>query len=355
LNEADQDDQLGGVARPARLWSGEERARLGALVERNGTALGLLEKAAAAPGSTFHIPYEKGADAELPDFIVVIRTARLAEAAAKYALVAGDSSAYLAAVRALDGISTALCREPILVTALVSYAVERMSLRVLADYLDAGYPEREVLATLHESSTKARCVDSLDRSFRGELLFVHHGVSNSDGRARPWADTREPLTATLLREFWFATVHDLGLAAYFDAKLRELDALDLTWIEYANLHESGDLRPRGRRGIAGVYDLIAPNLIEIVGRSKAMGTSRRLGIAALEVATQRRASGAFPPSLELSETPYAGEVPVYTVHGDWAEVAAPESERLYEERQPPPNEQSRIVFRWRIPVPAPSE
>ncbi len=357
LNRVDRDAELGGIARPARLWSAEERARWAALVERNGRALELLERAATAPGSTFNIAYEEGVDAELPDFMVVLQTARLAEAAAKSAFLAGDEEGLLTALRALDGISAALCREPILLTALLSGGVERMSLRVVADYLDAGYPMGAVLANLRESLARDRCEDSLDRSFRGELLAFHDQVSHPilDGRGRPWADTSEPLSATLLREFWFVTLHDLGVAAYVEAKLRDLDSLDVTWTEYASLHESGVLKPFGPRIVVAVYDLMTPNLIELVGRAKGMDTSRRLAAAALDVATQRLASGAFPASLELFETPYAGEVPVYTVHGNWAEVAAPESERLYNERQPPPNEQSRIAFRFRIPAPAPPQ
>lgn len=102
--------------------------------------------------------------------------------------------------------------------------------------------------------------------------------------------------------------------------------------------------------------IVAPNMVEAVGKARAVETSRVLAAAALELARLWSDTGRFPDTLELGPTPYTGEVPVYTRGDGWAEVAAPESEAFHRSRQASPTEcrPAPPLFRFRVEVPTPA-
>ncbi len=348
LEDAAGNDLLVGAWRPASHWSPADRDRLCAVVARSEEARDYLARAAATRDSNFGVRYEEGPHAEMPDFIAILRVARLEEAAGKCALLDGDDERFLMAARSVERVRIALCQEPVIIFAVVSNAADRMALRLAADYLEAGYPDQGVLAALREQAASRECEGSLERSLEGEALYFHNSLPRIESLG---ADSSEPLSATVFRELRHAPFRDWGASAAIEAWLRTFDALDLTGVEIQQLEDSGAFKPGGPGFAPQIYDLLRPNLIPAIAKWKATATSRQLAAVALETAAERLASSAFPPSLELFATSYAGEMATYTAQAGWAEVAASESERLYNERHPT-NEQSGVLFRFRITAPA---
>jgi hypothetical protein len=149
------------------------------------------------------------------------------------------------------------------------------------------------------------------------------------------------------RSWWTAPARPLAEAALLEEHVHVVAGLDLPYSEYLRRSEDGVFRPTA---------IIAPGIVEAVGKAQAVETSRVLAVTALELARRWSDTGRFPDSLELGPTPYRAEVPVYTRGDGWAEVAAPESEAFYRSRQASPIEcrPAPPLFRFRVELPTPA-
>lgn len=337
--------ELGG--RPLAEWSPAGLREASSAIAARAEALQLLARANEAPASTFGIEYERGGGAAIPDFVPILRLARLASLAARTALAEGDEEAFERNLRSVEAIAAALCAESMLVAEILGNAVDRMWLQGVADYLAAGYPDGELTARVQEAVEPGPCAGALRRAFRGEALLLHAASSMEGFAYRP---RRPPALAQRLQGLWHAPWENLVRAALLDAQLRQLRALDRPWPEYLALYEEGGFRPRGPRSVVEIGEILTPNLVDAVRKARVVETSRGLAAAAFDVAAARRATGAFPESIELATTSYGGEVPRYTVHADRAEIVDERSEEAFERsqsvaRQPP-------IFRWLVPAPA---
>jgi hypothetical protein len=213
---------------------------------------------------------------------------------------------------------------------------ERRVLRSVGDFLAAGAPWPEAVGALRDLVVPGACPGQPGRAMRGEAVLAGsafaEGTLGEGSRERSW---------------WTAPAWPLAEAVFLEEHLHVFGGLDRPYPEYLRRYEEGSRGPDA---------LVAPGIVDAVGKTKAAETSRVLAAAALDLARLGGDTGRFPESLALGPTPYTGEVPVYTRGDGWAEVAAPESEAFYRSRQPTPNEcqPAPPLFRFRIAAPTPA-
>jgi hypothetical protein len=320
-------------------WTEPERQAARRILERQAEAVALLPRIAAASRSDFGLRYGDGWEElvhGMPEWMQVVRLTRLASLAARTALDDPSAARYLAATGALASMAEALCSEPLLLTMILGVDIERGALRSVGDFLAAGAPWPEVVGALTELVVPGACPGQPGRGMRGEAVLT--GSAFAEGTLGEGSSGRS---------WWAAPARPLAEAVFLEEHLHVLGGLDQPYTEYLRRYEEGSRRPAA---------LLAPNIVDAVGKAKAAETSRILAAAALDLARRRVDAGRFPESQALGPTPYTGEVPVYTRGDGWAEVAAPASEAFYRSHQAPPNEcqPAPPLFRFRLEVPMPA-
>lgn len=347
------------AAKPAAEWSASDAQDARMVLERHETLAPLFERIATGSSSTFGIAYEHGAASawasgsrDLPDFASVLQPMKVGMVAARKALVEREPDRFLAASRILERTAWALCRESTLISALAGDAVDRMRLRLLAEALSAGVLGPGAVASAPGAGSG--CAPAFLRALRAEAALaadlasrlpdvrVEVAIEERVGRTLPgW----RRVSAFLLDDL--ATLH---AAAYMEAMTLRFQSLDLTYTDYHALEEKGALGPRH---FTALWELLAPNYDQVVGRMRATESSQVLAAAAFALARFRHETGRWPPAaeLQLQPLPFSGEVATLQVGEEWAEITAPATEAAYERFSAGrPYAYARPPFRWRVKV-----
>jgi hypothetical protein len=357
------DEQKELVARRVRLlgepWPAADVSALEALLADHQPALRLIERAAGLDRSSFEIEYLRGAQADLPDFISLLRAGTLLAVASDYRLQRGDVDQARSTLHLLERLTAAQHAESVLIAHLVGAAVERLyherleAMLQVAD-LDALRAMRRDLEHLGASSV------SPGRPFLAETgLVVPYMLgatrmppglpvpeSSDDGLRLPWL-----LRAVGLDREVAALLLETGLrvAESVEEPLARVGPDD--YLRSVMARSRLPLATRLARPLT-----LAPNLLDAIRREQWVRSARALARLALDLRLSRLGHGAYPPpSIELPVSAATGERAVYRMLDDGSvEIAFPEAEAIWTEEQRNADLSGKIHvadvnLRWRLP------
>jgi hypothetical protein len=118
-------------------WPADDTAAFGALLADHAAARQLLGRAALLERSSFEIRYQDGADADIPDFLTLLRAGRLLAVECDFRQQRGETDAALAALHLLERLTAAQRSESVLIALLAGSATERLYLDRLEAVLRA--------------------------------------------------------------------------------------------------------------------------------------------------------------------------------------------------------------------------
>lgn len=153
-----------------------------AAITRHTATLALLEQAAARDVCRFTRNWTRPSFAMLlPEIQTLRRAARLVSLAARHDAANGDTTAALNKVETLGGFARHAAGEPLIITTLVSFALDAIANETLADVLPALTPDDdELLANLNLPVNASAMI----RAFYGEEAFgltAYADIMNGEG------------------------------------------------------------------------------------------------------------------------------------------------------------------------------
>jgi hypothetical protein len=283
-------------------------------LEEQQAALVLLRHAASMPGCRFERDYFLGIEMLLPEIQQFRRGTMLLAYDALASAARGMSRQALEDVAAIFQIARQL-DEPILISLIVSIAIEETGFRVLQDVLELAPPKKEDLAVLyvHPSEGYRMLLQRgmmMEEAALGLTCFgmistepLPHFFSTIEGGSREDPYLAAFLGSSFYRVFMLAD--DLENYRSYMRNAQELSRK--SQYEMVSGMSALDQRLRRRRGI--LTNLLAPALTKCfvsVAKGEAMHRLSRLGLAAT---AYRLKHGKLPASLEVLTPEFIPRIP----------------------------------------------
>lgn len=322
-------------------WSGAEIELAGRIVESNEPALALLRRAAGCAGSSYSLDYRQGAEMELPPLVELLDAASLLWIDARLALEAGDLPRLRIDLATLARLADTLASESLLITVLVALATDRHYLDLVHRLVTGGADQAlldDVEAVLAGRDRQADYLRSL--AAEGAMSF---GL---------WSESLPVLDSIWLPGWLQALLNRVGAQLLLPAVLDVFSAVgELVAKPWPQILAASAERPAGGF-LKPLAAMLYPNLIDSIGRLKAVQSASRL---ALEAIRQRRAlasAGAYhsadgPPRID----PYTGQEVRVDLRSDGSLVlSAPEAQELWQARYPHLKRFGAPPFTWALPA-----
>ncbi len=293
----EEGDFLRSVSRTA-AWSDDHEERVARILEVNRPALELLRRALDCPASNFGIDYTKGADAELPELMELMRAGRLLWFEARLALSAGDEERFHTALATLERLTEALAGESLAISSLIVMALDHSALDLAHRVVTARAPAPGLLDAVESALAGTDRRELLRRSLAAE------GSMLATTSLRLLSGVEEGTVASRL------------LALLESPAYRLLQAGGLE--DYAGLgamaeRPFAEVRVPGEESAEGLFNsllgrILYPNLIDFVGKVKIAESVSTLAREAIRLRRHHLATGAWPEPLEqLGPDPYSGQ------------------------------------------------
>ena len=349
LDEAQRSELADQVRRfqalPPSRWSVLERQLAADFVASCGPRERYAELAGRQE-SDFGLDYSRGWDTPLPPFVGILGIARCALIEGRLALSRGDLESFLVAYRVLVNVSRSQRTEPLLISQLISIAVERYQQYLAHQALGSGVLDLETIETLLAIDDRPSPRVGLARGLQAEALVLATTPSSVvlqgiEPEGRPLFLVAVERAVSYLVEPY----GDLIRAATLENRSREIASLDGDLVETFRQRDEGTFYEASslRR------DVLAPNIEDILLKAYATETSAILSRAALGAARDI-ALGAPRAPRQLPDNPMTGDPIRWAATDDGFSLSAPEAEALWDERAgfsgslPP-------IFDWVVGVP----
>ncbi|MCY3021579.1 MAG: hypothetical protein NTW87_21400, partial [Planctomycetota bacterium] len=289
-------------------------ADLREFLTRQQPTTALLKRAAAMPGCYFERGYAQlSLDTQLPELASMRECARLLAAEARCKAADGQVRAALENVAAIRGMSRHVAAEPILISGLVSVAIDEIALRTLQGILTTTTPTVADLAVVPADETVSfqrvlrRCLNGEEAFGLSAFAMLSSDTPTQELSREVGADPRffGPVLGAPWRVFLLPddlegyrrqmkTLRDMAQVGFKDALARS-----------KKLEDENAIR---RAGILSAFVLPALSRCYIAfARAEAR---HRLAEAALATAAYRAKTGQFPAKLEGLVPDYLAEVPL---------------------------------------------
>jgi len=351
--------RIGALGEP---WTAADAEAFAALRAEHDPARGLMHRAAGLDRSSFEIDYGRGAEADLPDFLALLRAGRILAVECDFELQRGRLEPALAALHLLERLTAVQRAESALIALLAGAAVERL----YHDRLEA------ILQVVEDEDTLRRLrrdLDHLDaatvapqRPFAADTAAVIPWVLRHAGEWPDWAGP-EPASG-LLPNGVVSGLSTIGLGRAAAAMVLEIGVRTVQSVEvpaaaidpaaYAR-EVMMDVRspvPYAAR----LARVLAPNYLHAIRREQWVRSARALGRLALDLRLSRAGHGAYPrPPIDLPVSAATGETAVYRILEDGGvEVVYPETEASWdaEDRRADKTgkiSSAKVNLRWRLP------
>jgi hypothetical protein len=265
-------------------------------LQRQTSVLALLRRAAEKPGCYFDRNYGRpGLDFHVSQTLHLMTASRLLALQSRCTAADGHLGAALEDVQALFSMAEHVSNEPVMISVLLSMAIESTAADALQAVLRSGQPSADELAALDvdPSVSYARC---FQRAFRmEEALYLSICCHMGLGTLEPGRGMDMRGLAPLYRVFVFN--EDMAVLRRTMQELHRLTVLPF--------HETRDDWQRfnkklkaGSEGFIGIGNLLTPALTRLVERAVEADARHRVVRVALAMHRYRAAGGRFPDKLE---------------------------------------------------------
>jgi hypothetical protein len=349
------EQRLAALGQP---WTADDQTAFLALLADNAEARGLINRAANLERSSFGIDYGGGPGTELPDFLDLLRAARLLAVECDFRLGRGERDQALAVLHLLERLAAAQRAETVLIALLTGAAAERLYL----DRLEAVLGDATL--TVDELRDLRRDLDHLDSVTVApqRSLAVDIALSSRSSLHAPleWpAELPEPPERRRWRHLLplhrlFGTDR-LEAAMMLESGVRLVESLD-TPLASVDLGDYARrvVAPRGGLpGVGTVARLMAPNYLNAIQREQWTRSSRQLARLAVDLRLGRVGHGSYPERpTELLASAATGEAASFAMLADGSvEIAFPEAEASWETEKKRLSAQPGRDYnlRWRLP------
>jgi hypothetical protein len=323
-------------------WTPEILSSAESLIESNEPGFELLTRALPLEESTFGIHYDEGVDAEIPPLIELWRAARLIRLDARLAMLEGDRDRVSRGIALLDRLSRSLLQESFLISALIALSTERLILDTTLDVVRWPETDRALILDLQTrvaaldpiallrralcSEATLAATTSLGKRYSGDVGFL----------VRQQTRFVEPFMAATLLEGYMEMS---SLLAEPFATIREY-------------YFSKDGLPAWN-----VYGILLPNLLDAIGRAKAIETGQVLALEALRLRLVCLQTGTYPTSLgiEIVEPFAGGPILIERAPEGGLDLAAPLALALWSELYEGGDQVKPPPLTWRLPACSNSE
>jgi hypothetical protein len=281
--------------------------------------LALLRKAAVLPGCSFERDYFQSVDLLLPEAQKMREGAALLALDARSKARRGDAAGALEDVAALFGIARH-ANEPILITLLVSGAIDRLGVSTLEDVLAHVAPKPEELGrlTLQDVSYNRALQRTLQMEEAALGLPLISVVNTGVGGRSKWLqdEIADPISfgildSPLYRVFFLTD----DLAAYSHNMKRSQDLAGRPYAEARADWDALEKSIKATRGGGLLAGLILPAVQKCVVAAARTDATHRLGQAAIAVETYRVKNGKFPERVDDLIPDYLPRVPTDPFNG----------------------------------------
>ena len=279
--------------------------------------LAMLRRAAALQGCYFERDYARPSiDLPMPEMARLRESARLLAADARCKAADGQVRAALENVAAMQSVSRHVAAEPIVISYLVSVAIDSLALDTLEGILITTQPSAADLAALPMDETTS-FQRALRRSLVGEEAFGLSAFSmlslDTPTRTLYWElgirSECEKYAAAIFGPLWRVYMLPSDLEGYrnYMKELRDIIPLGFQAAQ-GRLKRFEDEHRIRRAGILSALTL--PALSRVFVSCARAEAKHRLGQLAVALAAYRAKAGQFPAKLESLVPEYLAEVPL---------------------------------------------
>jgi hypothetical protein len=340
----DQDVVGSLFAEPFGTWPPEETAKLREILDRNGPALALLDRARGIKESNWDIDYTEGMTAKIPNLLAAMNVSKLLTARGRMALAEGDRETALASVEMLGALARSHEAERATIVFLIGLAIEKNQIALV----------HEIVAS--PSTTPAE-LDRVEASFCNEDLTraMHQTMRGSAAAA-----VRDFHDGSLLQQIHGVLYRTIGrpLSRLFAASAveahREAERSVGAPVKAPLGPNLGDDRERG--WFDWPLDAVSTNLTSVAARATATSSARQLAILAIALRRDALATGSYPASLPSIEgvspdDPLTGGTRAYAVRPNGsAELRSTTTEAIVRSIAPGSQLSFDALYNWSLPA-----
>lgn len=349
------------IAKLGEAWPAEDAEAFLALEADHEPARRLLDRAAPLEHSSFEVEYRDGPEAAIPDFLALLRTARLLAVECDYRQQQGDLDGALRSLHLLERLTAVQRAESWLIALLAGAATERL------------YHDR-LEAVLRQVSDPARLLDlrrDLDHLDAATVPSRQPFAADS-ASVMPWllsGDATADLASARMQARWRSPLslplRALGLdrevaALLLECGLRAVESLErpttgMTEHDFSvrmlDLHSPVP----GASYVARTLSIV-PNFFSAIQREQWSRSARALARLAVDLRLSRAGHGRYPPELDgLPVSPASGETATYRVLDDGSvEIAFPAAAESFLAEDRRTDKSGKLSardpnLRWRLP------
>jgi hypothetical protein len=344
----DETELVGTLAQKRfETWPSGDVSKLDAILDRNGPALELLDRARGRRRSNWKIPYRDGISAKLPNLLAALHATKLLTAKVRLALGHGDRDTAIAGVEALGAMARSLESEPSLIVLLIGTAIEKYQITAIHEIIASPITTADEMVRLAD----ALCVDDLTTAMRSALRANAAGVVNE----LHWGTIVRETPSVVPR--WIA----LGIA-----DLCAATAIDTTVAAQPRLGQpvAVPLLPEDSAGSSRLgwwQELVAsygPNVADTAARMTATSSARQLARLAIALRHDAIVAGHYPVGVPVvpgvaTADPLTGGARIYALLPDGsAEIRSTTTDEILRSIFPTGMISFDGQYRW--PLPAPS-
>lgn len=303
---------------PIGDWSPGLIAEAENLLESNQPAFDLLARSLAVESSNFGIQYELGFEAEVPPVLELWKAGRLIRLDSLVALRRADYERLSQDIALLHRLGSALARESLLVTALISVSLDRLLIALAHDTVIWTAVDR---STLEDLGQKLQAGDSM-------AVLRRALASGALATARTPIDQFESNDESLLLRWSTRLLSPLSTADLLEGYVEMWGLLPHPYAEIREFY-------RSKQGLAAwnIFGILMPNLQDAIGKAKAVETSRALALEAMDLRLICLEAGAYPHTIDSDRLdPYGGgSISIESIGGSQPVLSAPRAVKLWHE------------------------
>jgi hypothetical protein len=341
-------------------WTPADAESFAALLADHEPARRLIDRAASLERSSFEIEYRRGAEAEIPDFLSLLRAARLLAVECDFRQQRGESEPALAALHLLERLTAAQRAETVLIALLAGSATERL-------YLDRLEAMLQLVADPDAVRALRRDLEHLDsstvppqRSFAADTAAVIPWILRNPGE---WPSEISPAAGRSAPGPLRPYIALIGLDRKAAALVLEMGLQTVESVTIPSARWDAGEQTRARKApdrlvpsAATIARALAPNYRHAIQRLQWIQSARALGRLAVDLRLSRLGHGVYPSQpADLPLSAATGETAVYRILDDGTvEVAFPAAEANWEIEEARADQTGKIGtadynLRWRLP------
>ena len=325
-----------GLSLPPDEWGPELVGDLEELIEINLPSFELLERSLPIEDSTFGIRYSQGFDAEIPPVLELWRVGRLIRLDSRMALLDGDRARLDRDIALLDRMAEALAKESFLITALTAISLDGLLISIVYDVVQGIEADVDLLTDLQSRLSSRDSTDTMGRAL----------ASGAVATANTPIDKFESGDQSIAARYFSRLLAPIGLANLLDEYAEMWGLLSEPFATIREFYFS-------ENGLAAwnVYGILMPNLLDAIGKAKAVETARVLALRAVGARLTCLDRGYYPESFTIKgDDSYAGgSIEIEKTRDGALNLTAPQALDLWSEVYEEGSSVQAPPLSWRLP------